>query len=422
MANSTLVISSQIKKRNTTSSTESKNEKSDGSSFVITDDFDEDDYNRPDVPDSFKDNFDDSKDIQKNPQSISKKLLKAEKEQEAEATGKAFKTPLVWRNIFTMIIIHVLGFYGWYIIIRYGKWQSILWAYFIGNVSGIGVLAGAHRLWTHRSFKAHWSLRIFLMIAQTIALQNDIYEWVRDHRVHHKYSETDADPHDSRRGFFFAHVGWLLCRKHPAVKEKGSQIDMSDVWDDPIVRFQRRFYIPLVLLFWGVIPVYIPIYFWNEDVLGALAGNLFRYVNSLHHAWLVNSAAHIYGYQIYDKSIEPRENFLVAYLSLGEGYHNYHHTFPWDYSASEHGWRHCFNFATFFIDASAWLGLAWDRRIVSRETIEKRIVRTGDQKALPFFLDQKRKANSILMEMSKGMIVSSWSVWLTCILRCLFHV
>lgn len=59
------------------------------------------------------------------------------------------------------------------------------------------------------------------MISNTIALQNDIYEWCRDHRVHHKYSETDADPHDSRRGFFFAHMGWLMCRKHPAVKEKG---------------------------------------------------------------------------------------------------------------------------------------------------------------------------------------------------------
>ena len=81
--------------------------------------------------------------------------------------------------------------------------------------------SGAHRLWSHRSYKAKFSLRVLLMISNTIALQNDIYEWCRDHRVHHKYSETDADPHDSRRGFFFAHMGWLMCRKHPAVKEKG---------------------------------------------------------------------------------------------------------------------------------------------------------------------------------------------------------
>jgi stearoyl-CoA desaturase (delta-9 desaturase) len=84
------------------------------------------------------------------------------------------------------------------------------------------------------------------MIMQTLALQNDIYEWCRDHRVHHKFSETDADPHNSRRGFFFAHMGWLLVKKHPEVKEKGKTVDMSDVWADPIVRFQRRFYIPLV--------------------------------------------------------------------------------------------------------------------------------------------------------------------------------
>lgn len=66
-------------------------------------------------------------------------------------------------------------------------------------------------------------------------------EWARDHRVHHKYSETDADPHNALRGFFFAHIGWLLVRKHPEVKEKGKQLDVSDLMDDPILRFQRKY-------------------------------------------------------------------------------------------------------------------------------------------------------------------------------------
>jgi stearoyl-CoA desaturase (delta-9 desaturase) len=157
-----------------------------------------------------------------------------------------YKNQIVWRNVITMSILHVFGFYGWYLGIKYSKWQSFVWGYCIGFFSAFGVLAGSHRLWTHRSYKAHWSLRVLLMIMQTLALQNDIYEWCRDHRVHHKFSETDADPHNSRRGFFFAHMGWLLVRKHPEVKEKGKTVDMSDVWADPIVRFQRRFYIPLV--------------------------------------------------------------------------------------------------------------------------------------------------------------------------------
>jgi stearoyl-CoA desaturase (Delta-9 desaturase) len=67
-----------------------------------------------------------------------------------------------------------------------------------------------------------------------------VYEWVRDHRVHHKYSETDADPHNAKRGFFFSHVGWLLCRKHPMITEKGSGISLKDLTEDKIVMFQKK--------------------------------------------------------------------------------------------------------------------------------------------------------------------------------------
>ncbi|GBM48227.1 Stearoyl-CoA desaturase 5 [Araneus ventricosus] len=69
---------------------------------------------------------------------------------------------------------------------------------------------------------------------------NNIYEWCRDHRVHHKFTETDADPHNIKRGFFFAHIGWLMCRKHPDVAKKGKTISVEDLMADPIVRFQRR--------------------------------------------------------------------------------------------------------------------------------------------------------------------------------------
>lgn len=78
------------------------------------------------------------------------------------------------------------------------------------------------------------------LYVSSLSLQNDVYEWSRDHRVHHKFSETDADPHNARRGFFFSHVGWLLVRKHPAVKEKGALLDLSDLKAEKLVMFQRR--------------------------------------------------------------------------------------------------------------------------------------------------------------------------------------
>lgn len=103
-----------------------------------------------------------------------------------------------------------------------------------------GITAGAHRLWSHRSYKAKWPLRLILMISQTLAFQNSIYEWVRDHRVHHKFTDTDADPHNAKRGFFFSHIGWLMMKKHTDVREKGKTVDMTDLESDPIVMFQKR--------------------------------------------------------------------------------------------------------------------------------------------------------------------------------------
>ncbi|CAC5381288.1 unnamed protein product [Mytilus coruscus] len=115
-----------------------------------------------------------------------------------------------------------------------------LWTIFYYIFSAVGITAGAHRLWSHRSYKAKTPLRILLAIMNSAALQNDILEWSRDHRVHHKYSETDADPHNARRGFFFSHIGWLLVRKHPDVARKGKQLDMSDLYADKVVMIQRR--------------------------------------------------------------------------------------------------------------------------------------------------------------------------------------
>lgn len=83
-------------------------------------------------------------------------------------------------------------------------------------------------------------MRFVLMILQTLAFQNCIHEWVRDHRVHHKFTDTDADPHNSSRGFFFSHIGWLMVKKHPHVKSKGKTVFMDDLEEDSIVMFQKK--------------------------------------------------------------------------------------------------------------------------------------------------------------------------------------
>lgn len=105
---------------------------------------------------------------------------------------------------------------------------------------GISITAGAHRLWSHRSYKARLPYRIMLMIGHCIAGQNCLFIWCRDHVVHHKFSDTDGDPHNTKRGFFFSHVGWLFKKRHPELIQKGKKFDHAELIADPVVEFQRK--------------------------------------------------------------------------------------------------------------------------------------------------------------------------------------
>ncbi|XP_060710338.1 acyl-CoA desaturase-like [Hemiscyllium ocellatum] len=293
-----------------------------------------------------------------------------------EKQGAKPAMKLVWRNITLMGALHFAAIYS-FVLVPFAKPLTWLWAAFCFLLSALGVTAGAHRLWSHRSYTATTPLRVFLAIANSMAFQNHIYEWARDHRVHHKFSETDADPHNATRGFFFSHVGWLMVRKHPDVIEKGSKLDLSDLKADPVVMFQKKYYKPSVVLMCFFIPTVVPWYFWGESLWNAyFIAAILRYTLVLNATWLVNSAAHMFGNRPYDRWINPRENRFVAFGAIGEGFHNYHHTFPYDYSTSEYGWRG--NITTCFIDAVCWLGLASNCKRVSKEAILARRRRTGD--------------------------------------------
>ncbi|XP_028651343.1 stearoyl-CoA desaturase b isoform X1 [Erpetoichthys calabaricus] len=283
---------------------------------------------------------------------------------------------IVWRNVILMSLLHLGSLYGLTLLFSASA-ATLAWAFLCYWISALGVTAGAHRLWSHRSYKAAFPLRVFLAVANSMAFQNDIYEWARDHRAHHKYSETDADPHNASRGFFFSHIGWLLVRKHPDVIEKGSKLELSDLKADKVVMFQRRYYKLSVILMCFTIPTIIPWYFWGESLwISYFVPGLLRYTLVLNATWLVNSAAHMWGNRPYDKNISPRENRFVTFSAIGEGFHNYHHTFPYDYSASEFGWK--VNLTTCFIDFMCFLGLANDPKKVPKELVQARVQRTGD--------------------------------------------
>jgi len=289
---------------------------------------------------------------------------------------------IVWRNVVLFALLHLASLYALLFQVKESKWQTLLWTYLLYLMGGLGVTAGSHRLWSHRSFKAAFPLRLLLVLFQTSALQNDVIEWARDHRVHHKYSETHADPHNANRGFFFAHIGWLLCRKHPEVKEKGKQIDLSDLYRDPLLVYQRKYYKPLVLLFCFLIPTIVPWCLWDESLLNAyFVPCLLRLTVGLNLTWAVNSVAHLWGTRPYDAETNPAENILVILGAAGEGHHNYHHTFPHDYSTSEHnvpGLSLIFNITTVFIDAMASIGWAYGRKRIDPAMVDRKAERSGD--------------------------------------------
>ncbi|XP_075144776.1 acyl-CoA Delta-9 desaturase-like [Haematobia irritans] len=288
------------------------------------------------------------------------------------------KLELVWQNIIGFVYLYLASFYGIYLMATSAKWQTNICGILLTYITGFGITAAAHRLWAHRAYKANLPMRIMLIIFNTIAFQNSVYVWARDHRVHHKFSETDADPHNATRGMFFSHIGWLMCKKHPEVKAKGKTIDMSDLEADPIVMFQHKYYLILMPIACFVLPAWAPMYFWNETLSNAWhICVMLRWCFLLNSAWLINSAGHKYGSKPYDKNYNPAENALIAILTLGEGWHNYHHVFPWDYKTSELG-DYSMNFSTAFIDFFAKLGWAYDLKTVSEDIIRKRCQRTGD--------------------------------------------
>lgn len=148
--------------------------------------------------------------------------------------------PVKKLNSYLLPLFHVLAIFALFQITAHLKVLTILWGVVTYAIGGFGVTGGVHRFWTHRSYKAKLPLRIFLAFCFSVAGQNTIFDWVRDHRVHHKYSETIADPHNAKRGFWFAHCGWLMMNKDPEVLRKGKQIDMSDIIADPVVKFHTK--------------------------------------------------------------------------------------------------------------------------------------------------------------------------------------
>jgi len=267
-----------------------------------------------------------------------------------------------WPMIIYISLVHFLAIAALFRV-HQCAFETLLFSFLLWPITGFGITGGVHRLWSHRSYEASFAARFFVMLLNSMANQGSIYHWSRDHRVHHKFSETDADPHNAKRGFFFAHMGWLFVKKHPDVVKAGREMDFSDLKADSIVMFQKKMDPWFALYMCFVFPAQIASFFWGESFWnGFYVAGALRYVVVLHCTWLVNSAAHLYGDHPYDLTSYPAENIFVAFCAIGEGWHNWHHKYPFDYAASEFGVSSQFNPTKLTIDLMALFGLVWGRK------------------------------------------------------------
>jgi len=219
--------------------------------------------------------------------------------------------------------------------------------------NGFAITAGYHRLWAHRAYEAHWSLRLVLMLFGTMALQNSILVWGSQHRTHHRFvDDVDRDPYSAKRGFWFSHMGWML-RDYES--SRNDFTNARDLERDPIVMFQHRYYVPLTIAMNVGLPLLLG---WAVgDLWGVfLLGGLLRLVLNHHFTWFINSLAHAWGSQPYTDENTARDNPVLALVTYGEGYHNFHHIFQNDYRNGVRWWQ--WDPTKWLIAMFSWVGLA----------------------------------------------------------------
>jgi stearoyl-CoA desaturase (delta-9 desaturase) len=212
-------------------------------------------------------------------------------------------------------------------------------------------------------------VRFFFAIGGAFAVQNSILHWSSDHRIHHTHvDDNDRDPYSAKRGFWYSHIGWML-REYQAHRYDNYD-NVKDLQKDKIVMWQHRHYLKLVLLTNIGIPVAIGLLF-NDLLASLLLVGFLRLVLSHHLTFFINSLAHMWGSQPYSDKNTAKDNPIVALLTFGEGYHNFHHAFQYDYRNAIKWWQ--FDPTKWLIKCLSWFGLARNLRKIPEVKIAKAI-------------------------------------------------
>ncbi len=231
--------------------------------------------------------------------------------------------------VFFLTLLPIIGIIGtsFYIYFNGMVWQEPVLLIIFWFISGMGITMGYHRLFSHKSYQTNVFIEWILMIFGSLALENTILKWSSDHRKHHNKAETEDDPYSITKGFWYAHIGWVI---ENTSEEKNKVVGVKDLEKKSAVRFQKKYYFSIAIIGGFIVPYLIGLSF--ERPIGALLWGSFLRVTLVHHAtFFINSLCHYVGRRTYDSESTARDSWFMSLFTFGEGYHNYHHKFPYDF-------------------------------------------------------------------------------------------
>lgn len=231
---------------------------------------------------------------------------------------------------------------------------------------GLSITLGYHRLYSHSAFQAHWSVRALTLIFGAAAFENSVLLWVCDHRAHHQHVDHDKDPYNIQDGLFQAHIGWLIFKLKPPLPWD----NVPDLQKSALVMWQHRNFYWVAGLVAFVLPAAAGYLWggWTSALGGFLIAGVARVVVLQHCTFCINSLCHYIGRQPYSRKSSARDSWITALVTFGEGYHNYHHTFPTDYRNGVKPWQ---------IDPTKWV--IW---LLSKVGLARNLRRTPEERIL----------------------------------------
>lgn len=245
------------------------------------------------------------------------------------------KNTISWPTTVFLVIFHLASLAA----LWFWSWPAVITAAILLWIAGsLGIGMGYHRLITHRGYKVPKIVEYFLVFCGTLALEGGPIQWATTHRIHHAHTDKEGDPHTPRDGRWWSHIGWILTPPPEVLDPALLRRYAPDLINQRFYRFLNNFYwIPLAMLAVGLLAVGG----WRVMLWGVFL----RVTVGLHSTWLVNSATHLWGKRRFLTRDDSRNNWWVALLTFGEGWHNNHHAHP---TSARHG------LAWYEIDLNWW--------------------------------------------------------------------